>query len=144
MQWIDKVRYDVKKAEIDTAYETAKEKGVIYSDTVDGDHETVAWFVEHYLLKNERQVRKLYDTKPTLGRRIINWFDHLLTAMGNRKAENGVAKELANGLSIKIREGYGQVKDILRTIFEEYMENGAVAEKALTMLLKNCLTRATP
>jgi len=131
MQWIAKVRYDVKKAEIEEAYEDTKEKGVIYYDTVNGDHETVAWFVEHYLLKNERQIRKLCDTKPTLGRRILNWFDRLLTTMRNRKAENGVAKELANGLSINTREGYGQVKDILRTISEEYMENGAVADESL-------------
>ena len=88
MQWIAKVRYDVKKAEIEAAYRDAQEKGVIYSDNVDGDHETVAWFVEHYLLKDERQIRRLCETKQSLGRKILNWFDRLLSSMGNIKAIN--------------------------------------------------------
>ena len=98
MQWIAKVRYDVKKAEIEAAYEAAKEKGVIYSDTVDADHETVAWFVEHYLLKNEKQIRRLCETKPTLGRRILNWFDRLLVSMGNKKAINRQDLQTMRGL----------------------------------------------
>lgn len=56
------------------------------SDT-DAEAEIIAEYVQNHLLTNEQEIYEVVWESPTLGQRILNWFDSILAKMNNQKAK---------------------------------------------------------
>lgn len=110
MQKNKEINLDAVKEEFRKTYKGVYKNDADFESKI--EHEIVAEFCSEYLFNDEKSIRRLVETDPSLARRILNWIEDMIQSFKNYYKDDSEKKFLldAQKMYIKALDSTGEVQ----------------------------------